>query len=309
MFTPIQVQDISETVGLVWRLRGQRIPPMMRRSCSGAVVVEDRMYVLHGENRTILHSFYPRHQEWLTHTPPPVELGSLAKVNNRVVVVGGKNSKRLYSLIDGEWRNSLRSMPTKRHSTTVVSCGSYLIVIGGMGKGRKYLHTVEVMDVDDNSWFTVASFPGPSISLSACLCNGSVYALGGIGTKNSVFLSKLDTLLNSTRGSAVPESVSGVRVWERVQELPVSHATCVAAGNSLYAVGGKYCHGTPTTSVYHYNQRNRTWCVYANLQEARSQCFVAMVESPNTMVVVGGVTNSDMISRTTETASWRCVQL
>ena len=303
VFTPPpQVQDISESTGVVWHLREHKTPTPMRRNGSGTVVLEDCVYMLHGENRDILHSFYPRHQKWLAHPSPPVELGSLAVVNNRVVLVGGRKSSKLYSLIEREWKSKLPSMPTKRHSVTIASSSSFLIAIGGVGKGKKYLRKVEVLDIDEGCWFSVANFPDPCAGLSACICNGRVYVLGN---PNFVFTSEMKTLINPTGITAISDTVSGVRVWESVQDLPVSSATCVAVWNKLYAVGGKFYHGMPTTSIYRYNQHNQTWCIYANMKEARSQCFVAMVNSPPAMVVVGGVNSSGSMSDTTESASWR----
>lgn len=161
--------------------------------------------------------------------------------------------------------------------------------------------------IDECSWFKVANFPKPSASLSACVCNGSVYVLGNL---NTVFASNLETLVTSTGISALADTVSGVRVWENVHELPVSSASCVAVGNTLYAIGGKFHYGKATAAVYRYNQRKGTrgsWCVYSNMNVARSRCFVAMVSSPNTMVVVGGVTDSGTMTDTMESASWRFV--
>lgn len=107
---------------------------------SDAVVLEGHVYMLHGENRNILHSMFPRHHKWSEHPRPPVELGSLAVVNGRVVLVGGKNSKKLHTLGADGWKIKLPNMPTKRHSVTVATSTSYLIAIGGIGKGSQFVH-------------------------------------------------------------------------------------------------------------------------------------------------------------------------
>ena len=300
-----ELPDISENIGILWRLAGQKIPKPMQR-VSDAVVLNNRMFVLHGEARDELHALYLTHHEWSHHTRPPVEMGSLAVVNSRVVLVGGKYHRKILSLIDEEWTCKLPSMPTKRHSTITASSPSYLIVMGGVGKSDRPVKNVEVLNTDSHDWFSVSSLPEPCAGLSARVCRGSVYVFGG----SSIFTCDVETLVVSTGVCGLVDTVSGQRVWaELAEKLPVSDTTAVVVGNTLYAVGGRRVHGGggPTAEVYRYNRNRENWCVYSHLKEARSQCFVAMVTNPTRIIVVGGVTNCKLgsMSNTMESASWR----
>ena len=295
--TPAQVSDLSEKVSLRWVQKGQKMPQKTRRS-TDCVFLEDNFYLLSGLNSSLLYSFHPLHSKWSKCPNPPVEQGSLAVVGNRVVLVGGKNSSKLYSLVDGEWKITLPSMKYSRHSAVTVSTQSLLIVIGGIGKGRRYLRDIEVLDVDSRQWSTVASFPEICASSSACISGCHLYVLGQL---NTVFSCDVDALINSSSGltsASKPEEI-----WESVESLPVSSSTCVSIKNTLYAVGGKFPTGVPTDAVYHYNPVKKSWSVYSHMHVARSQCFIGLTKR-NTLAVMGGVGRSGEALDSVETVSY-----
>ncbi len=291
-----QVSDISKMVSIKWMERGQKMPHAMCRR-TNCVSLSNEIFLLFGQR---LFSFHALRAEWSELNPPPVQQGSLAVVSNRVVLVGGKDSSRLHSLVDGEWKTKLPSMSMKRHSAITASTSSYLIVIGGVEKGGKHTRTIEVLDTDALRWSTVANFPEVCASLVACVCSQRLYVLGYL---NTIFSCEVDALVNS---SGFLHATQREDLWERVENLPVASSTCVAMDNSIYAVGGKSPNGHPTDAVYCYNPVKGTWSVYSHMHVPRSQCFAGFV-GRNTLLAMGGVKESGQPLDTVETARWKFI--
>lgn len=292
-----QVSDISDTVSVNWIARSHRAPAPLHR-VTNCVVLDSHLYLLHGKNCMTVHSFSHLHSMWSEKPCAPVELGSLAIVNSKVVFVGGKYSSKLYTLIDNQWKNKLTSMPTKRHSTITASSRSHLIVIGGVDRKGKYLQTVEVMDTDTQTWSKVLSIPKACAGLSAAICGTTLYVMGPL---NSIYSCKLEALINSDCISHITNTFGGEPyIWKQVKELPVSTATAVVVNGNVYAAAGKFSSGKPTTAIYRYNSTNDSWCVHSHLNTARSQCFAAAVGRD--MVVIGGVSGSGEPLKTIEKA-------
>ena len=299
-----KVEDISEKTGIRWREKTQKAPQDMHR-ITNSVLKDGIMYFLHGPNRKTMYSFKVLHHLWTKHSDSPEERASLAVVNTRVVVVGGKNSNKLYSLVDEKWSQKLPSMYTKRYDAVTASSSSHLIVIGGFSKSNAYLKTVEILDIDTLEWSVVAHVPDPCVGLSsASICAQKIYIFSNLNSK--VYMSKLDALVNSRGILSFAASFSTPSpVWIEAKNLPVSAAASVSIEDKLYAVGGKFQNGRPTTAMYRYNPQRDNWCIVSHINKARSQCFAAAVNKQ--MVVVGGVCESDNPTRTVETAMWKCV--
>lgn len=76
------------------------------------------------------------------------------------------------------WSNGT-AMPTPRTEVTAATIGHNIYVIGGLDKSGRILDTVEVFNIDNGSWRTVAPLPEGLHHTAASSFNGKIYVIGG----------------------------------------------------------------------------------------------------------------------------------
>ena len=75
--------------------------------------------------------------------------------------------------------------------------------------------------------------------------------------------------------------------WQRVADVPVMYATCVAFNDRLLAVGGGTSNFYSTNNIYALNLTTNSWDVTSHMPTARSHCLVAVLPG-NKLMVAGG---------------------
>ena len=211
----------------------------------------------------------------------------LAVINNLLTAVGGLSSGlfsgdftiHLVSFNGSKWVTIFPPMPTKRYLLAVISTQNYLIAAGGVGVGYTVLPTVEVMNIATREWYTAASLPEPVYRMSATVCGGHLYLLGGLDKNytptRAVFTCTLDSLLHSCHPpSQTPPHTNEAGVWQRIADVPMEWSTCTTLNGRVLAVGGWDSHGTDTADVYMYNADSDSWPLVGHMSTARSQCLV-----------------------------------
>ena len=241
---------------------------------------------------------------------------NLMIVNSLLTAIGGETPNRevtnsLFSLTDNKWTKRFPPMPTKRCVTAVVRSGRSLVVAGGVGKGKKILSTVEVMDTDTLWWSTASSLPHPLYQASATLCGDQVYMLGGFvqsgKQSKSVFTCSLAVLLQSCQPQSLGEQLktlslaSRPKVWHQLADTPVTLSSCATLQGRLLTVGGRDSDDKETTAIHMYNTTTNSWEVISHMATPRSQCLVAVLPHNELMVVGGG--KLDGLTNSVEIAS------
>ena len=237
---------------------------------------------------------------------PQIEC-QLAVIGNFLTAVGGlsggQETNCLSSFSGGKWVTIFPPMPTKRRWHAVISAQSYLVAAGGRGEEDVPLSTVEVMDCNILKWHTAASLPEPAYLMSATVCGGNLYLLGGrtwnqpkqsslwrqnLDSTHAVFTCTLDSLLQSCHPpSQTPSCASEASVWQRVTNLPVRGSSCTTLNGRVLAVGGEDSHGDPTALVHMYDCESNSWLVLGNVSTARSWCHVVSLR--DCIITVGGI--------------------
>ena len=233
-------------------------------------------------------AYNSENNDWSRLPECPQSDFGLAVVNNLLTAVGGMSGGQYKncSFSDGEWVTVFPPMPTNRRWPAVVSAQNYLIAAGGWGVGG-VLSTVEVMDMNTLQWYTAANLPKCVSYMSATVCGGCLYLLGGCMWGKSVFICALDSLIGSCHPpSRTPPHTSESSVWQCVTDVPVSGSTCTALNGRVLAVGGGHSHGKLTAAVYMYNPDSDSWLVLGNMPTARSNCLV--VGLTDCIIAVGG---------------------
>ena len=243
--------------------------------------------------------------DWNQLPECPQTLFGLAVINNLLTAVGGAPSglfsedftNRLVSFNGSKWVTIFPPMPTKRSDPAVISAQNYLIAAGGLGGfggfggfGYKRLSTVEVMNTDTREWYTAASLPEPVSDMSATVCGGRLYLLGGTYPTHAVFTCTLDSLLHLCHSPHTNEA----GVWQRIADVPMSYSTCTTLNGRVLAVGGWGSHGrdTPTPNVYMYNGDSDSWSLVGHMSTARSECLVVGLR--DCIIAVGGWDSSSV---------------
>ena len=295
----------GSSIKLRWR-DGKRTPRVMWGQVSA---VDEGVAYFHPEGS---RNVFVYNSKWSELPKCPNSGFSLAIVNSLLTTIGGETpnnevTNSLLSLTDNKWTKQFPPMPTKRWFTTVVCSGKTLVVAGGVGKGRKNLSTVEVMDTENLQWSTASSLPQPLSEASATLCGDQVYMLGGwsrIRRSKFVITCSLADLLQScqprslgarlmtTLGSG-PDDLSRFEVWHQLVDTPVTFSTCASLCGRLLAVGGRDSDGKETTAIHMYNTKTNSWEIISHMATPRCRCLVA-VFLHGELVVVGGFTPDDI---------------
>ena len=218
----------------------------------------------------------------------------LAVVNNLLTAVGGMSGGQytncLSSVSYGKWVTVFPPMPTNRCWPAVVSAQNYLIAAGGLGV-KGVLSTVQVMDMNTLEWYTAARQPEPVYDMSATVCGGHLYLLGGwdmnFNRTHAVFTCTLDSLMRSCHPpSQTPPHSNEASVWQRVADVPVVLSTCTTLNWMVLAVGGRDSLGNHAAAVHVYSPDSDSWLVLGNMPTARRRCLVVGLR--DCIITVGG---------------------
>ena len=293
-----EVWDVQK-LKLTWETC-RNVPCWMKR---GAAVAHGSVGYFSSEYSHDVFAYDSEKDDWSKLPECPQKDFGLAVINNLLTAVGGLSSgpisstNRLVSFNGSKWVTIFPPMPTKRHYLAVISVQNYLIAAGGVGEGLTVLSTVEVMNIATREWYTAASLPEPVYLMSATVCGGRLYLLGGKYTTNNptraVFTCTLDSLLHSCHPpSQTPPHTNEAGVWQRIADVPMTHSTCTTLNGRVLAFGGRDSHYTPTADVYMYNADSDSWPLVGHMSTARSECLVVGLR--DCIIAVGGYISSSV---------------
>ena len=291
-----EVWDVQQ-LKLTWK-KCRNAPCAMRR---GAAVTHGSVGYFNPAGSRDVFAYDSEKDDWSKLPECPQDTFGLAVINNLLTAVGGEPSglfsgnwtNRLVSFNGSKWVTIFPPMPTKRSCPAVISTQNYLIVAGGVGEGyTKYiLSTVEVMNIATQEWYTAVSLPEPVYYMSATVCGGCLYLLGGLkmwgSPTHAVFTCTLDSLLHSCHPpSQTPPHTNEAGVWQRIADVPMGLSTCTTLNGRVLAVGGSDSHHTPTPNVYMYSADCDSWPLVGHKSTARSRCLVVGLR--DCIIAVGG---------------------
>ena len=287
-----EVWDVQQ-LKLTWETRRNAPCEMLR----GAAVAHGSVGYFSSLGSHDVFAYDSEKDDWSKLPECPQRNFGLAVINNLLTAVGGLSSgpfshtNRLVSFNGSKWVTIFPPMPTKRYWPAVISAQNYLIAAGGRGVAEA-LSTVEVMNIATREWYTAASLPEPVYDMSATVCGGRLYLLGGyksITPTCAVFTCTLDSLLHSCHPpSQSPPHTNEAGVWQRIADVPMVWSTCTTLNGRVLAVGGRDSHGTRTADVYMYNADSDSWLLVGHMSTARSQCLVVGLR--DCIIGVGGYT-------------------
>ena len=239
--------------------------------------------------------------EWSTLPPYGCVYFAMAAVNNRLVVIGGRdvngyNLTAHLGVWNEKWTKPFAPMPTARCSASATTYIKWLVVVGGRSLDLDMkLSNVEILDTMSNQWYSCAPLPRPSSSISLTATVGNMcYALGGYtsghnGSKK-VFSVCLDDLISqaiSQPTGAMALSISSP--WHSLPDTPLAFSTAVCLDGALFAVGGiQDSRLQPGVSIYLYQPSRKTWVQLRDiLPHGRERCTCVALTDRKALIAGG----------------------
>ena len=113
------------------------------------------------DDKYIVYCYDPSQDNWTTLPPLPVRWFGLGQVNGKVVAVGGRkksdgratNEVYTYDGRSRKWKQTIPLMPKNKHSSSVLSLQSALVVAGGVTSIIERTDTVEIFKADTSQWY------------------------------------------------------------------------------------------------------------------------------------------------------------
>lgn len=206
--------------------KGAKIPEDRRRGAAGAVVYNDKIYLIGGiRNGHIdghvrwLDAFDPQTGEWqkLPDAPRQRDHFQAAIVDGKLYAVAGRRTSYatkqsfeltipevdVYDFSTGKWSILPPSgnLPTERAGTTAITVGDKLIVIGGESGSQEAAHSeAEIYNPDTGKWEALAPLNVGRHGTQAIVYEGRVYIAAGSRTRGA-------TEINSQEVFNIPDKL------------------------------------------------------------------------------------------------------
>ena len=176
-------------------------------------------------------------------------------------------------------------MPTARHSTSVLSLQSKLIVVGG--DAGYYLDAVEIFRADTSQWYKTDPLPTACCGISPVVIGKTCYILGGFkypSHLNQTLHASVDDLLRNAVPANQTNHIVTQSSWKVLAKTPTSGPAAAVIGGNLLAISGK---GKEGTVVYMYSPSTNSWICFGDLPEPQSYTSVAILSSTEILVAGG----------------------
>ena len=295
------VQGLQASI--TWK-QCEEIP--VKLSAGKSTIINGKVYCGGGgtdraDDMYIVYCYDPSQDNWTTLPPLPVHGFGLGQVNGKLVAVGGlkksdgsvTNEVYTYDERSKKWKQTVRSMPTARHTPGVLSLQSALAVAGGVGS--YYRDAVQIFKADTSQWYTTDPLPTACYDIPLVAIGNTCYALGGFKSPsylNQALYASVDDLFhnavpaNQTTHSGSSDTQSA---WKTLPDTPTYSPNAAVLAGHLLAVGGRETSegGALMKEVYTYSPSTNSWIYISDLPTPQYRAAVAVL-SPSEILVIGG---------------------
>jgi N-acetylneuraminic acid mutarotase len=217
-------------------------------------------------------------------------------------------------------------MPTERSEITATSVGDNIYVIGGFDESGEVLNIVEVYNVNNDSWNSIAPLPEPLHHTASATFDGKIYVIGGFVSREWIPTNKLfiyDPIKDQwSEGKSMPTArgalnalfVNGILYaiggqdeaggwnineaynpttnnWSSETRMPTGrhHSASETNDNKIYVMGGRIVGSSPLVNVNTtevFDTKTESWNTIKSMPSKRSGIAAAAMD--NSLFVFGG---------------------
>ena len=202
--TPVPTLWIYDPLADTWT-QGPAIPPARNRGSAGAVVYEDKFYLVGGN--TLGHNggavpwldvFDPATQTWtaLPDAPNARDHFLAAVVGNKLVAAGGRTTDLpnpfdktvpevdVYDFTANAWTTASNDIPTERAGTMAAPVEGFVVVAGGESNSMTEAHAqVEAFEVATEDWAALPPLQQDRHSGGVAVHDGRLWVASGSGRR------------------------------------------------------------------------------------------------------------------------------
>ena len=226
-----------------------------------------------------LYSCKPGGDGSWTVTNTPTYNYALTTYDSHLLLVGGREypseqiTNKIYTMIDGEFKELLPPVKEKRSSSCAVSSESVLAVAGGFDRSRT-LSSVEVYN--DGQWTSGQPLPDACFNMKSVFHGDKWILIGGYEQGSKVYCVSLQSLVSGTEQST----------WETLPDVPFPYSATTVFGGRILSIGG--VDPNPTTSIYAYSPDTQSWIHVGDLPKPLYSTCPIVVPSGELIVLGGG---------------------
>ena len=226
-----------------------------------------------------LYSCKPGGDGSWTATDTPTYCYALTTYDSHLLLVGGREypskqiTNKIYTMVDGEFKELLPPMKEKMFSASAVSSGSVLAVAGGHGDSGP-LSSVEVYN--NGQWTSGQSLPDACYSMQSVFHGDKWILFRGDRQGTEVYCVSLQSLVSGTEQSP----------WETLPDVPFPISAIAVVDGRILSIGG-VDYRNLTSSIYAYSPDTQSWIHVGDLpMPLHSTC--AIVVPSGELIVLGG---------------------
>ena len=280
----------------------------MRANAYVATIHNNKVYI-RAAHRLLLYS--TKEHTWCAF-PLQRSASAITVVNNHVTLIGGHDlsTGKVTNTLptwheEGQWKQVLPPMATRRARPAVISHDNCLLVTGGVAEDDStVLNTTDVLDLTTMRWTTPEGLklPMPLWAHHLALCGEYLYLVGG----TTVFPFKSPEDYNfqvwtakwsDIKHTVAPQHSQPQRdVWTRIADPPTLGPTAVSCGGRLYTVGGVLRNGKLVKTVYTYVTARNQWVSVGDMSVGRAWHCAVPISSTSMFVAGGRVVNEGKVS-------------
>ena len=260
-----------------------------------AILIGDKVYIGGGFNtlksRRLTVMVYSLHIDlWSSLQPFKFEHFGMSAVNNRLVLVGGRNvssgkvANELGVWDEGSqtWTHPFPNMPTSRDSAAIASYKNWLIVAGGRDERYTSSNKVELLDTSSGRWYEGSPLPNAYSSMSSAISGNMWYLSRGHPSKGVASRHVFSVCLDELISQAVAQSISTPSPWQTLSDLPFTHSTVLVVNGTLFAIGGEL-----SSAIHLYQPSSKTWTKAGDLPTMWWECGCTVLPSGEILVAGG----------------------
>ena len=237
----IEVYDPAKDV---WETKKPMPTPLINLQAN---VIEGKIFLIGGKTggqystNAITQAYDPILETWTQAAlmPYPVSSYASAVVENKIYVFGGQaesgspmnlNTTQIYDTTQNSWTlGKPLAFPLLNSAACSLLNSKTIYVIGGQfGNNGNSTDTVQIYNVNKDSWSFGDSLPAPRFDLSVATVNNRIFAIGG--TNRNILPSEQASPINEmlTASDTIPNPTPSVPEFSWLTILPILLAITIA---------------------------------------------------------------------------------